>query len=238
MTDLTPIPEILETHRRKLSPDPRDVDEDGTDYPASDDEPIGETEWHTTQLAHLLEMLQTEFAADLNVLVAGNNLIYDVRGDPKRYLVPDLSVVLGVPKLPRRRSWWSWREGKFFDFILELLLEKTRDRHYTWKARIDARVFGTPEYFLCDPDVESVEGYRLQGRRYFSIEPDEKKRIWSEKLELGFVCGQDSFLQIDRRDPTHLPSPPELAAQAQRAAELEAEVERLREEIRHLGGEV
>jgi Uma2 family endonuclease len=213
-----------------------DVDEDGVYYSSSDDEPMGETEWHVKQLAYLIEMLDLQFASTPEVLVSGNNLIYYERGRPKRYLVPDLYVTLGVPKLPRRRSYWPWREGKFPDFILELLSDRTRDRDYGTKAQTYAEVFGTPEYFLCDPDPESVEGFRLEGKSYHPIEPDPEGRVWSEQLGLGFSFGSDGWVQVYRRDGSRLLSPPELAAEAARAEELAAEVARLQEELRRLKG--
>ncbi|MDW8367250.1 MAG: Uma2 family endonuclease [Abditibacteriales bacterium] len=82
----------------------------------------------------LIEALEAYFAQVADLLVRGNVLLFEEPGNPKRFVVPDLFVVRGVPKAPLRESCFAWREGKYPDFILELLSERTaaRDRTEEW----------------------------------------------------------------------------------------------------------
>jgi len=73
-----------------------------TDYPESDGKPMGETERHVLQLAGLLECLRLFLADVPDVYVGGNMLIYYVPGNKRRYVVPDLFVVRGLPQQERR----------------------------------------------------------------------------------------------------------------------------------------
>ena len=61
------------------------------------------------------------FANDPQVYVSGNMFIYYVPGDRLRHISPDVFVVRGVPKLPERRRYLVWEEGKGPDLVIELM---------------------------------------------------------------------------------------------------------------------
>ena len=123
----------------RVAPVAMDEQEDLSVYPSSDGEPMGETQWHVKQLAMLIEMLEGFFAQTPNTLVLGNVLLFYEKGNPERFVVPDLFIVRGVPKHPLRTSYYAWKEGKFPDFILELLSERTAASDRTEKMVLDRK---------------------------------------------------------------------------------------------------
>src|SRR5438094_6853144 len=59
-----------------------------TAYPTSDGRPMAETDWHRDIMFALIKVLQSFFAADRNVYVSGNLLLYYVRGNKRRHVSP------------------------------------------------------------------------------------------------------------------------------------------------------
>jgi hypothetical protein len=96
---------------------------------------------------------------------------------------PDVYWVGGVDPDRERQVWIAWEEGgRLPDVIVELLSPSTAAKDRGEKKELYARVFGTAEYFLCDPETSKIEGFRLAGRSYWPIPPDAQGRLWSEQL--------------------------------------------------------
>ncbi len=64
-------------------------------------------------------MLRHHFRGREDVLVANNLLVYYVKDKPKKRVVPDVMVALGV-RGGDRMSYFVWEEGKAPDFVLEV----------------------------------------------------------------------------------------------------------------------
>ncbi len=220
-----------------VAPAVMEEEEDLSIYPSSDGEPMGETGWHVKQLAMLIDTLDAYFASAPKVLVLGNVLLYYEQGNIHRFVVPDLYVVRGVSKEPLRDTYLAWKEGKFPDFILELLSESTSARDWSEKMLLYEQTFRTPEYFLCNPWEESLTGYRLRRGSYHRLPADAQGRIISKSLGLMFGWEGD-WLRVYRLDGSLLPTPQELAEQSaqltQEVSELSDENTRLRAELERL----
>jgi Uma2 family endonuclease len=211
--------------RPQRAPVKPDVDDERY-YPESDGKPMGETKRHVQQLGRLLEALDLHFAEESHVYVGGNNLIYYVPGNRRKFVVPDLFAVRGVPK-GERRVYLTWMEGKCPDFILELLSHKTKRRDKTTKKRFYQDTFRTGEYFLFDPDTCDLLGYRLgSSGRYRRLTPDARGRLHSEVLGLTFGLDAWGWLRAYRPDGSVLPTLEEAAATIEAQA---AEIARLTE---------
>jgi Uma2 family endonuclease len=78
-------------------------------------------------LLHLVYILDTWLAEDAMAYVAGNSFLYYEEGNPRRHVSPDVFVVRGIPKRPRRRRYLVWEEEKAPDFIIELTSSSTLD---------------------------------------------------------------------------------------------------------------
>ena len=86
-----------------------------------------------------------------------------------------------------RKGWVSWEEGgRLPDVIVELLSPSTEKIDRTVKMELYARTFRTRDYFLCDFDAGTLEGFRLVGDAYQPMLLDSRGRIRSEVLGLDF----------------------------------------------------
>jgi Uma2 family endonuclease len=161
---------------------PREVD-----YPTSDGRPMAETELHRDDMVDVIETLKDHFAADPNVYVSGNILLFYEEGNRRKHVSPDVLVVRGVPKLPLRDYFLLWREGKAPDVVIEITSKTTRREDQTKKLTLYRDVLKVAEYFQFDPTEDylkpSLQGSRLEGGQYVPIEPVDG-RIPSVLLEL------------------------------------------------------
>ena len=155
---------------------PRTRVEHAIDYPTRDGKPMGETELHRDRMTDVIAMLQDRFADDPQVYVGGNLLLFYDRGNRRKHVSPDVFVVRGVPKRPRRENYLVWEEGKGPDLVIELTSRTTRREDQETKWALYRDVLRVPEYFLFDPYEEYLEppmqGYRLAEGQYVAIEPE------------------------------------------------------------------
>ncbi len=227
-----------------------------------DGEPL-ETEWHTLEYPLLRTVIRQTMVEQgrADFYVGANMFVYysvrqawdvaeEVRNgkEQRAFRGPDLFWVGGVDPDHERKVWIAWEEGgRLPDVIIELLSPSTAKKDRTEKKDLYARVFGTAEYFLVDPDRSTVEGFRLAGRSYQAIPPDAAGRLWSEQLGASFglwrgvVEGRTAdWVRLFRRDGSLVPTPAEAEAlradaearkalsERQRADAAEAELARLR----------
>ena len=151
--------------------------QDDTFYPESDGQPMGETEIHVDEILYLRQAFKRRFIDAADVYVGGNLFLYYRRGDPTAVLCPDVMVVRGVPKKPRRRTFKVWEEGEVPCLVIEVTSVSTRGRDHEIKKTCYASL-GVEEYFLYDPLGHAlspqIQGFRLVGSRYqtATLEPD------------------------------------------------------------------
>jgi Uma2 family endonuclease len=221
----------------RLADDP-DV-EDGVYYPSSDGKPMAETDYHVLAIRLLLDALEDVFATRNDVYVAGNVNWFWERGNPRRRRAPDVMVVFGVEKGPRR-SFRSWREG---GAVPAACFEMASER--TWKKNLgqvkdDYEAAGVKEYFVFDPTREYLEapilGFRRRGQRFRPIRPDRVGGMVSEGLGLCLVP-EGIMLRLVHPESGELVLTRAEQASVERAkvSALSAEVERLRAQLRAQG---
>jgi len=93
-------------------------------YPEWDGKPMAETELHRDLMIDLIEGLKAFFSDAPDVHVSGNLLLYYEEGDPRKRVAPDILVVRGVGKHPRR-VYKLWEEGKAPDVVFEISSKAT-----------------------------------------------------------------------------------------------------------------
>lgn len=145
------------------------------EYPSSDGIPMGETERHAVVTMDARQGLGHFFGERPDVYVGIDMLLYWVEGDPKQSVAPDVFVVFGAPKLPRRDTWLVWKEGgRTPDFVLEVTSKKTRRADEGRKRRLYERL-GVEEYWQFDPTGDYLDpllkGARLVDGRYEPVAP-------------------------------------------------------------------
>ncbi|MCK6557919.1 Uma2 family endonuclease [candidate division KSB1 bacterium] len=216
--------------------------------PASDGRPMAETDVHRRLMLDLLHALEEHFREQPLVYVSGNIFLYylDERG-VRQSISPDVLVVFGVPK-KQRRIYKLDAEGKAPDVVIELTSDETKVNDLGDKRYIYATL-GVREYFIFDPLQETMRpplrGFRLENGDYV---PLRGSRLNSEVLGLELRVEQDTLRLYDRKTGKRLLTPQEAEA-ARREAEAKAEREarerqaadaelaRLRDELKKLRGE-
>ncbi len=212
-------------------------------YPESDGEPMGETEVQIREIMDLIQTLKQRFRDAADVYVGGNMLLYYIEGRPSRRICPDVFVTVGIPKLPPRRSYFLWREGRPPSMVIEVTSEGSK-REDVAKKKTHAQL-GVEEYFLYDPLSEylspSLQGYRLagsecrDGREYRPIPPSFDGLLRSETTGLSLRPEGERLRLVDTATGAPLLRPDEVSeaweAEQVKLAAAEEELARLRQEL-------
>jgi Uma2 family endonuclease len=201
------------------------------DYPTSDGKPMAETDVHRKLMMDLIESLEARYAADPDVYVSGNLLLFYEEGNKRRHVSPDVFVVQGVVK-KERDYYLLWNEGKGPDIVIELTSKSTRSEDVKKKMALYRDVLQVPEYFLFDPFQDyltpSMQGYRLVDGNYEFIGSVAGK-LPSEILGLHLERVGSQLRLYDPTTGLRLPTTEE-SRDAERGARLEAEAARLEAE--------
>jgi Uma2 family endonuclease len=200
------------------------------EYPTGDGKPMAETPVHRDAMIDLIPTLQAYYRDDPMAYVSGNMLVYYEEGNKRRHLAPDVFVVRGIPK-HERLNYLVWEEGKGPDLVIELTSKSTRREDQTTKRDLYRDVLRVSEYFLFDPLAEyldpPLQGFRLVAGEYAPIDPRDG-RLPSEVTGLHLESRGRALRLYSPELGLVLPTP------AERMAEAEAEVERLRAELESL----
>ncbi|GAK55446.1 hypothetical protein U27_02280 [Candidatus Vecturithrix granuli] len=201
------------------------------DLPYDDGEPM-ETQRHRDQMNLLIDSLKAYWKDRRLYYISGNMFLHFDPLNKRKFRGPDVFLVLDVD--PReRKSWVVWQEGmRFPDLIIELLSDATRAIDKGEKKTLYEQVFRTGEYYLYDPFSQEFKGYKLTGRHYTPVLPDQNYKIYSPITEL-FLIIHDERLRWMTKDGMILPSTEELFEQEKQRAEQEkqrAEQEKQRAE--------
>ncbi|MBX9584423.1 MAG: Uma2 family endonuclease [Gemmataceae bacterium] len=199
------------------------------DYPTGDGKPMAETDLHRDLMLELIETLKWWFRADPSAYVSGNLLVFYERGNKRRHVSPDVFVVPGIGN-HIRDNYLAWEEGDV-PFVVELTSKTTRREDIETKHRIYLEKLGVKEYVLFDPREEylvpSFQAFRRHGADFRAVTLTGG-RFRSRVLALDLMRVGTDLRLIDPATGDRLPTP------AERAADAEAEVERLRRELERL----
>jgi len=218
---------------------------DGIDLPSSDGEPM-DSEWHRYAMNLLIDLVFDHFAGQ--EFFAGGDMFLYFSPDQlksKDFRGPDFFFVRGRPSPSLRKYWAIWEEeGRYPNVIIELTSPTTERIDRTTKYDIYGRVFRTPEYFIYDPDDETLDGFRLDAAgNYQPISADEQGRMWSEQLGLwlGIWHGahanrRATWLRFFTAEGAMIPTAAERADAERQRADAErqrADAERQRADAEH-----
>lgn len=174
---------------------------------------MAETDLHYFQMRDARDTLDVWFAADPDVYVSGNLLVFYVPENKRRHVAPDVFVVKGVRK-KLRENYLVWNEGKGPEAVIEITSKTTRKEDIVTKFKLYQDVLKVREYFLFDPRGDYLEpnlqGYRLSRGEYVPIAP-VAERLPSNVLGLHL---EQNGLELRFWDPqarAWLPTPQELA---------------------------
>jgi Uma2 family endonuclease len=206
-------------------------------YPTSDFRAL-DSDRHRIVMVQLIQTLEARYAAQPDVYVSGNLLVFYRPNDRRRHLSPDCFVVFGVPK-HLRLNYLTWEEGKGPNVVIELTSKTTRREDLTTKFELYRDVLKVKEYILFDPYQDylkpSMQGFRLRAGEYQPIRM-KGGRLPSQRLGLHLERDAESLRLWDPEAASWLPTPEEVIesqrevidAQRERERSLEAEIARLR----------
>ena len=159
-------------------------------YPYEDDEPMAATDFHAEQITTFSEQLSRYFAINAHIYIGVDNFIYYREGDMRKFVSPDVYVVLGADKYPLRRSFYTWAEGAVPTTIFEFLSDATANQDRHEKVQLYLLEMGVQEYFIHQPEMEKPPEFRGWRRRdvgdIVELAPDAEGGLFSEALNLWF----------------------------------------------------
>jgi Uma2 family endonuclease len=218
-------------------------------YPERDGKPMAETDMHRQVMIDTITTLADFFRDRPDIYVAGNLLLYYEEGNPAASVAPDVFVVAGISKHPRR-IYKLWEEGQPPAVVVEVTSRSTRLDDLGTK-RVLYESLGVPEYFLFDPLAEylhpPLQGYRLVNGEYVRLEAEADGALASQRLGLRLRPEDGHLRLINAATGEPLLRPDEVAAAlreeaaARRATEerlaaMESELAQLRAELSRLCG--
>ncbi len=188
------------------------------------DEPPLESELHLRQIILLLNCLEWLWQDKNDFYAAGNLTIYYSQNQRRNedFRGPDFFVVLDTER-KTRKSWVIWEEdGKYPNFILEILSDSTANVDRNLKKKLYQNTFRTPDYFWFDPYSLEFAGFHLLDGKYQAIEPNEQGHLWSQQLELYLGIHQ-GLLRFFTANGELVPTPEEQAESEREQKEYERE---------------
>lgn len=196
-------------------------------YPDDDGQPMSDNTWQFDWIVLLQGGLDAVFREREDVFVAGNHLIYPVKGRADIRQAPDVYVAFGAPREPRG-SYKVWEENSVFpQVIFEVWSPSNR-----LSAMEDKRAFyeryGAEEFYIVYPERPAfLEAWRREGGALVRL-PDPDGYV-SPRLGVRFELGGGELIV---RAPAGWPfqTPRDLIA-ARDAAERQAEAARAKAEV-------
>ncbi len=152
-------------------------------YPESDGKPMSDNTRQYEYIVTIKEGIEALFP-DSNVAVFGNLLWYPTEGDARTRAAPDVMVAFGRPK-GHRGSYRQWEEGGIApQVVFEVLSPSNRPAEMARKHAFYQR-HGVLEYYVYDPDHETLAGYLREAGR---LAPIPEMNGWtSPRLGIRFV---------------------------------------------------
>ena len=213
-------------------------------YPETDSMPLPDGYYQSKHMHELIVMLELFFALRDDVVVAGDIFIYYVENNPQVRIAPDCFVVIGVSResFERNNTYLMWDVGKSPDFVLEIGSPSTARNDMGWKRDLYANL-GIDEYWRFDPSGGDHYGEPLVGETLVDGEYSELEMVrgtddsvwgYSAMLNLELHWEEGCLRLYDPVDARWLQTSSELEAARMvaeaRVEELEAELQRLREQ--------
>ncbi|MEP7038862.1 MAG: Uma2 family endonuclease [Acidobacteriota bacterium] len=193
-------------------------------YPESDGKPVAETEIHINTIFNLYGILRNYFSDKADVAVIADMMFYYEKGNTRKSIAPDVMVVKGVHKNPRR-VFKLWEE-KVPDVVFEI------SSRGTWRDDLQKKYFlyqefGVKEYYIFDPEYDYLRdglvAYHLKDGKFEDVKIKEG-RIFSPALDLEIVDTGETLRLFNPETKKILPT----------MEEMESEIEKLKTELAKL----
>lgn len=167
-------------------------------YPVEIEGEMGETAIHYKLASLFFSLLEAFFDSRNDATIGANLMVYYDKGNPKKWLAPDVFVCFGAEN-KLRRTFKTWEEGVFPQVVFEIASDSTFENDLGGK-RLDYARLGVEEYYLLDPEREYLPspmmGFRRDNGRLLSVNVEDNK-VFSPLLNLEIVDTGKSFRLFD-----------------------------------------
>jgi Uma2 family endonuclease len=140
-------------------------------YPDSDGQPLAD---NTRQYQYIITIqvgLDSLFAAQPDVFVAGKLFWYPVEGRPGIHTAPDVLVAFGRPK-GHRGFYRQWQERGVAPQVVFEILSPGNTWHEMYEKRKFYECYGVQEYYEYDPDGGRMEIWPREGKILRPVAPE------------------------------------------------------------------
>ncbi|MEZ6062510.1 MAG: Uma2 family endonuclease [Planctomycetaceae bacterium] len=179
---------------------------------------MGETELHQGWMIRIQDLLRQRYR-NQHVHVGSDLLVYYEEGNPRRFVVPDVFVVLDCdPGL--RRTFRIWEERRVPDVVFEVTSRSTRHQDQVFKPQLYGQL-GVKELFLYDPSADYLEpplrGFRLANGTMEPI-PEHDETLACRTLGIELSLLDNELILADAATKQPLLTRAEVAEQAEQQA--------------------
>jgi Uma2 family endonuclease len=218
------------------------IDQPAIQYPSSDGNPMADNTLQLRWIVYLYSNLQWWFR-DQQVFIAADLLWYPVEGNPKITKAPDVMVAFDRPD-GDRLSYKQWMEENIPpQVVIEVLSSSNRALEMLEKQHWYAQ-YGVEEFIIIDPDSKRFVPMLREGEKLVAPEtvPDNwqspRLGIWLRHSEEGlkvFFPDETPFKTLTESQLETEKARLEAETQRQRAEAAEAELARLRQQLKGRG---
>lgn len=225
------------------------IDPELIEYPSSDGKPLADNTIQLKWIVHLYSNLKWWFH-DQEVFVAADLLWYPVKGEVKTVKAPDVMVVFGRPD-GDRLSYKQWEEDDSPpQVVIEVLSGSNHPLEMIDKQMWYAR-YGVQEFLIIDPQENRFVPMLRDGEHLVQADfppvrwQSPTLEIWFEKTEgkinvffpdqTPFKTLTEAQLEVEKAKLLTEETQQKYEAERQRAEAAEAELERLRQQLRDQG---
>jgi Uma2 family endonuclease len=201
-------------------------------YPESDGQPMAETDFHITAIMYLFQSLRTFFLQANDTKVFADIMFYYEEGNPYKSISPDVMVVKGVGKHPRR-VFKLWEEN-----VPEVVFEISSRK--TWRDDLQKKFFlyqqfGVKEYYIFDPEYdyltdEPLVAFHLKNGEFKPVKV-KKGRVFSPALQLEIVDNGERLRLFNPETKSYLLTNEELSV---KLSDADNQIEKLKAELAKL----
>jgi Uma2 family endonuclease len=211
-------------------------------YAESDGLPLSDNTKQFRWIMTIQGGLDAQYLDDPNVFVAGNLLWYPIKEDNKTRAAPDIFVAFGRPK-GDRGSYQQWLEGNIAPQVTFEIVSPSNTAGILTEKFNFYDTHGVEEYYLYDPDDNSLDGWLRKSGRLTKI---QRMDDWvSPLLGIKFELEGGELRIIGKNSEPFVATPEALrqrdeALKAKQDAELAAtraqeQAEKLKAQLKALG---
>ena len=189
------------------------------EYPDSDGKPMSDNTVQFRWISLIMWNLDHQYATRPDVFVAGDHLIYPIKGDASTRQAPDVYVAFG-PRKKDRGSYRVWEEGGVFpQVVFEVWSPNNQATEMDAKREFYER-HGAEEYYLIYPDFPChIVGWKREGKQLVNISQMDG---WvSPRLGIQFGL-KPTEVSITGPNGKRFQTPTEIAAERAAAEQLAA----------------